>query len=406
MILVIADDLIGAAEIAGIGHSYGLTCALLTDVTENLPVCDMLVIATDTRSMTEGAAVAETHRICQLIKMALPRLTEARQAAMTPLQRAQAMAHPDEVLHIFKKTDPVLRGHVHMELRALVEESRYEQVMYVPANPSKGQMIRGGRYFIDGEPLDQTNYKNDTAFPATTANVAAAIGVQPGSRLRICDAEDQRDMQRVVKLALNNRNATLLAGGADLFCAFLTELGRKPARHKQFPGLSEKGPALIICGGIQSSDIANKPFVKRREMSVVPMPREVFEAIAQSGLALKDAVERWMGRLKQLQLVSGKATSFVLSVPYAATGTGRDTSLALCKVIAEMVQRLTSQSSFAEIVVEGGITALVTLRQLGWTRFQVVNQIAPGLIRLHSLDNTHSHVTFKPDSCEWHELLD
>lgn len=405
MILVIADDLIGAAEIAGIGHSYGLTCALLTDVTENLPVCDMLVIATDTRSMTEGAAVAETHRICQLIKMALPRLTEARQAAMTPLQRAQAMAHPDEVLHIFKITDPVLRGHVHMELRALVEESRYEQVMYVPANPSKGQVIRGGRYFIDGEPLDQTKYKSDTAFPATTANVAAAIGVQPGSRLRICDAEDLRDMQRVVKLALNNRNATLLAGSADLFCAFLTELGRKPARHKQFPGLSEKGPALIICGSSPSSDVTNMPFVKRREMSAVPMPREVFEAIAQSGLALKDAVERWMGRLKQLQLVSGKATSFVLSIPYT-TLSARDTTLALSKVTAEMVQRLTAQNTFAEIVIEGGATALVALQQLGWTRFQVVNQVAPGLIRLHCLDNTHTHVTFKPDGIEWHELLD
>ena len=47
MIIVIADDLTGAAEIAGIGHSYGLSTALLIDVADNLPVSDLIVVATD-----------------------------------------------------------------------------------------------------------------------------------------------------------------------------------------------------------------------------------------------------------------------------------------------------------------------------------------------------------------------
>ena len=167
MIIVIADDLTGAAEIAGIGHSYGLSTALLIDVADNLPVSDLIVIATDTRSMTEQDAVNETHRICQAIKLGLPKLTEARYAAMTPLKRAQAMAKQDDILHLFKKTDSALRGHVHLELRALIEESRYEQVMYMPANPSMGRTIRGGRYFVNGLPIDQTDFSRDPEFPAT-----------------------------------------------------------------------------------------------------------------------------------------------------------------------------------------------------------------------------------------------
>lgn len=405
MIIVIADDLTGAAEVAGIGHSYGLTSALLTDVTDNLPVCDMLVIATDTRSMTELEAVNETHRICQQIKQALPRLTEARQAAMTPLQRAQALAHPNEMLHIFKKTDSALRGHVHMELRALIEESLYEQVMYLPANPSKGRCIRGGRYFIDGLPLDQTSFKDDPEFPATTANVAAAIGVRPGSRLRICDAEDQRDVQRAAKLALNNPTPTLLAGAADFFCAFLVELGRKPSRHKQFPGLSEKGAALIVCGSTQSKDISNKPYIRRHNTTYVPMPREVFEAITQKGIPTKEAVERWMGRLKQAQLVTGKTNSFLLSIPYPSAG-GRSAALALRNTTAEMVANLATLCNYTEMVFEGGATAYSAIRKLGWSRFQVVNQIASGVIRLHSLDNTHTHITLKPGSYDWHDLFE
>lgn len=405
MIIVIADDLTGAAEIAGIGHSYGLTTSLLTDLSENLPVCDLIVIASDTRSMSESAAILTTHNICQQIKAALPKLTEARHAAMTPLQRAQALAHPNEVLHIFKKTDSVLRGHVHMELRALIEESRYEQVMYLPANPSKRRTIRGGRYFVEGTPIDQTKFKHDPEFPILTANVADAIGVRPGSRLRICDAEDQQDVQRVVKLALNNHTPTLLAGAADLFTAFLAELGHKPSRHKQFPGLSEKGAALVICGSTLSTDISKRPYMLRHSMTAAPIPHEVFETVVNQSITAKEAADRWMGRLKQSQLVSGKTTSSILTIPYPNTETAEGAK-ALRDVTAEMAQRIMMQSPLSEIVIEGGATAYAAIRKLGWSRFQVTHVVAPGVVRMQCLDATHTHVTIKPGSYDWGELFD
>lgn len=404
MIIVIADDLTGAAEIAGIGHSYGLSTALLINGADTLPVSDLLVFATDTRSMTEQQAVAETHRICQCIKSGLPKLTEARQAGMTPLQRAQALAHPDDVLHIFKKTDSALRGHVHMELRALVEESRYEQVMYLPANPSKGRTIRGGRYFIDGLPIDQTDFSKDPEYPATTANVAAAIDVAPGSRLRICDAEDMHDVRRCVKLALQNRTPTLLAGAADLFTALLEELGRKPARQKAFAGLDEKGAALIVCGSTQSIDISSEPYIRRHSMAAVPMPRETFDAIAKLTVSPKEAADKWMGRLKQSQLVSGRTASFILTLPYPSTGS-REGALALRQVTADMTQRIVSASPISELVIEGGATAYSAIRQLGWKRFQIVNQVSPGIVRMRCLDAPQTYLTIKPGSYDWNGLF-
>lgn len=404
MIIVIADDLTGAAEIAGIGHSYGLSTSLVVNTAESLPVCDLMIFATDTRSMTESQAVVETHRICQCIKQGLPKLTEARQAAMTPLQRAQALAHPDEVLHIFKKTDSALRGHIHLELRALVEESRYEQVMFLPANPSKGRTIRGGRYFIDGEPIDNTEFSKDPEYPATTANVAAAIDVNPGSRLRICDAEDMQDVKRVVKFALNNRIPTLLAGAADLFTALLEELGRKPSRHKAFAGLDEKGSALIVCGSTQSIDISNQPYIRRHSISNIPMPRETFDAIAQLSITPKEAADKWMGRLKQNQLVAGKAGSFLLTLPYPSTGS-REGALALRQVTADMTQRIISSSNIVELIIEGGATAFSAIRQLGWKRFQISNQVAPGIVRMNCLDAPHTFLTIKPGSYDWGTLF-
>ena len=385
MIIVIADDLTGAAEIAGIGHSYGLSTALLIDVADNLPVSDLIVIATDTRSMTEQDAVNETHRICQAIKLGLPKLTEARYAAMTPLKRAQAMAKQDDILHLFKKTDSALRGHVHLELRALIEESRYEQVMYMPANPSMGRTIRGGRYFVNGLPIDQTDFSRDPEFPATTANVAAAIDVMPGSRLRICDAEDAQDVHRTVKMALNNRIPTLLAGAADLFCAFLEELGRKPTRAKSFHGLNEKGAALIVCGSTQSIDLSSQPYVRRHNMASI-------------------AADKWMGRLKQTQVVAGKTASFILTLPYPSSGT-REGALALRQVTGDMTQRIAKSTTLSELIIEGGATAHTAIKALGWTRFLISNVIGPGIVRMQCLDATATHLTIKPGSYDWKDLF-
>ena len=406
MIIVIADDLTGAAEIAGIGHTYGLSTSLITDTDSSFPVSDMIVVATDTRSMTENEAIEETHRICQYIKKALPELTLAREAAMTPLQRAQALARPSEVLHIFKKTDSVLRGHVHKELRALIEESRYEQVMYMPANPSKGRTIRGGRYFIDGNPLEQTEFKDDPEYPAVTANVAAAIGVMPGSRLRICDAENEADVARVVKLALNNKVPTMLAGAADLFCALLTELGKKPQhRRATASGLSEKGTAIIVCGSTQSTDISKKPYILRHNMTTIPLPRDVYDEIVNGTITVAKATERWMGRLKQLQLVAGKTSSFILTMPYPSTGS-RSAALLLREVTAAMTKLIGSKPTPNELVIEGGATAFAIIKELGWKRFRIDQQIAPGIIRMACLDVRQAHLTLKPGSYDWDALFD
>ena len=54
-IIVIADDFTGAAEIGGIGLRHGLKVAIETEPVDNNSV-DLLVIATDTRSMNGNDA--------------------------------------------------------------------------------------------------------------------------------------------------------------------------------------------------------------------------------------------------------------------------------------------------------------------------------------------------------------
>ena len=100
--IVIADDITGAAEIAGIAFSHGADVRLVCSSSVsccNVATDGTTVIATDTRSMSEAEAIAETHRI------------------------ASALSHQPSA--IFKKTDSALRGHVVAELQALMEATPF-----------------------------------------------------------------------------------------------------------------------------------------------------------------------------------------------------------------------------------------------------------------------------------------
>ena len=103
MIIVLADDLTGAAEIAGLGHLYGLSVSLLTTMPNVLPQSQLVVLATDTRSMPEARAVHEVQNLCR------------------QLRSVKTMG--DEKQIIFKKVDSCLRGHVVEEIQAVLQET-------------------------------------------------------------------------------------------------------------------------------------------------------------------------------------------------------------------------------------------------------------------------------------------
>ena len=112
--IVIADDITGAAEIAGIASTRGADVRLVCGSSVgcySVATDGTTVIATDTRSMSEVEAVAETRRI------------------------ASAINHQPSA--IFKKTDSALRGHVVAELQALMEATGALRCVYLPATPRR-----------------------------------------------------------------------------------------------------------------------------------------------------------------------------------------------------------------------------------------------------------------------------
>lgn len=384
-IIVIADDITGAAEIAGIAFERGLqsslTCGFavgcgsvatptnaLAPNTGTPPTATAraTVIATDTRSMTESEAVTHTKHLAFLI--------------------------PHSSLLIFKKTDSALRGHVVAELTALMEWAGFRRTVFLPANPSKGRIIRAGTYYIiqrEGTilPLHQTAFSYDPEYPATTSVLRERFPDAESKGIIMPDAECADDIRRVV--ATYDDGETLFAGAADLFAALLEQ--RLPSHHTPFrkesaspagqgspsPLFNKAQSTLILCGSTQSKflDLG---------IPVAPMPREIYDG--NEDISLWDTS------------TYPENHSLILTMPYSHR-TGKDAAVYLRSVMARKTKQLMAQRLPDHLIIEGGATAWATLHALGWTQFNIVCQIAPGVVQMRAYNGTL--VTLKPGSYAW-----
>ena len=384
--IVIADDITGAAEMAGIAFSQGQQVSLVC----GSPLCcdniaaQTTVIATDTRSMTETEAVAETHRI--LCKAECGMANPSHLSPLTP--------------HLFKKTDSALRGHVVAELTALMESTGYQRAVYLPANPSKGRIIKNGVYYIKevrGEeqevravPISETAFSYDPEFPAKTSFLRERFPNAESKDIIMPNAENEEDIRRVI--AKYNDGKTIFAGAADLFSALLSPQvnpqisNLKPQTSNLKPQTSNLKPltskdTLILCGSTQSKPLD-------LSIPVAPMPRKVYDG--NHDISLWDT-SAYIG-----------SHSLILTIPYTHR-TGKEAAVHLRTVMAQKTMELVAQHRPDHLIIEGGATAWATLKTLGWTQFDIVGQIAPGIVQMCADNGTL--VTLKPGSYPWGNLF-
>ena len=210
MIAVIADDFTGAAEIAGLGLRYGLKVEIESFVYTDSDA-DLLIIATDTRSLNEEEAYNEVLSITKQLKKV-------------------------NCNWIYKKTDSVFRGHIYKELKAMLEGHDYTKSLLVPANPSLGRKIKDSIYYIDNQYLHETNFSEDPDFVLITSDVVKLIRPEEGKPVSVVkpdqaisnrgitigEADTENDLK---KWASKINNEILPAGGAGFFAALLEAQG-------------------------------------------------------------------------------------------------------------------------------------------------------------------------------------
>ena len=396
---IIADDITGAAEMAGIAHRLGFSAHLqLCSPTSNThhltPTTHPLlpppstgrgrgwvsILATDTRGINEEEAVAETKRITTNLSIASPSRGRLEGA--------------------FKKTDSALRGHVVAELAALMESMGYRRAVYMPANPSKDRIIKDGVYLIKGVPIHETAFSYDPEFPAKTSVLRERFPDAENHHIIMPDAESLDDICHIVETY--NDGHTLFAGAADLFEAWLKKrptptlpkgggkdggvggmewrnsLPSSPSLWEGWGGVIGGG-FLLLCGSTQS-----KPL----DLGIpeYPMPRAVYDGQAP--------VSSWIEEIKE-----GPAGA-ILSFGTNTHRTGKDAAVYLRNAMAEAATAFINTHHPQEIVIEGGATAFCLLNRLGWHHFRITNEIAPGVVRMQltSLNPQPSTINRQPST--------
>ena len=148
--IAIADDFSGAAEIAGTFHRHGLPVQVTSDVDAAIPDDETsTVIDLDTRRLNPQQARIKHQRIAR-------RITQEK--------------------HLFyKKTDSALRGHISTEIKTLLNELPFNKVVFCPANPKRGRIIKKGNYYIYGTPICETEFAQDPYFPIRSSSVTANL---------------------------------------------------------------------------------------------------------------------------------------------------------------------------------------------------------------------------------------
>jgi len=351
--IVIADDITGAAEIAGIAFSKGLQVGLVcgnnpTNRTDtSVPTAQITVIATDTRSMSECEAINETYRLAATLKGK----------------------------RVFKKTDSALRGHVMAELKALMDITGCHRAVYVPANPSKGRIIRQGIYMIHGKPIHETDFSFDPEFPARTASLQERFPEAAAANILMPDAESLDDIQHMI--ATYDDGQTLFAGAADFFSTLCPTGTFQP----QTTPAETMGSRIILCGSTQSKPIAC-------DIPVFEMPLSVYDGDQEA--------TAW------LRIIPPDITSLILTIPHRHR-TGKATATHLRSVMGEVTKGLVDRHCPDHLIIEGGATAWATLQALGWKHFTIESQIAPGVVQMRATNGTL--VTLKPGSYPWGNLF-
>ena len=353
MILVLADDLSGAAECAAVARHHGLTAEVQT-VPDPSARADVVVVDTDSRSLPPAGAAAATGRAC----------------------RAMLTARPEWV---FKKVDSVLRGPVAAEVSAVLRATGMTRAELVPANPHRGRWVCGGRYYVGDEPLDRTAFAADPEYPADTSDVWAIIrrrsGVRFGTGLTVPDVRTVDDMNVV---ASRLGPDTLPAGGSGLFSALLRiRAARRGRPSDPIQMRTRPGPVFGVRGSAYPA--ADHP-------GGVPViafdPAGPVEASA-------DEVAR---------ALADRNAALLTLAPVSTTA---DQPADCLTALGACAAKILGQVSVGRLLLDGGATASVILRRLGWSRLTAVKPLSLDLVSLRDIGGRSPEVIVKPGSYPW-----
>jgi uncharacterized protein YgbK (DUF1537 family) len=369
--LIIADDLSGAADCAIGFASVGLTTVVTLDALHDQPDAQVIAADTDTRRLSPEQAAERT--------------VAAFKALHKPGQR------------LYKKIDSTLRGNWAAEVAAL--QPLAGLAIVAPAFPATGRTLRGGQVFVNGQPLETTDtWKLENAGRSADVQgmlVAAGLSTakldldtlrgnpdalgqhfvelaQNGTQAVIVDAQTEADLLTLARMTATLDQALFWIGSGGLAreIARLPDFFEVPAQRAEIADSeTNQAPILVLVGSL--SGVCERQCTVLREQAglselIVP------PAVLRQGVSHRDWAI-WQARIgEQLDGWS----DLLLRI-------GRDDAFDaqegahLSTMLAELVE-----PHFAKVgglIATGGETARAILTTVGIDSLQLLAEVEAGV---------------------------
>jgi len=275
------------------------------------------------------------------------------------------------------KMDSTLRGNYIEEAQALQKVLRASRVWLVPANPGQGRWTVEGRVFVNGIPLEQTDYARDPLHPITDGRVGGVSAINlrldgktdarigrrgrvSGARYISADAICGDDLKRIARLI---KTGDLVFGASPIAGYLAGNMPGQPGKVKL-----NSGRWLGVIGSLnpltesQVQVISGKPGVK--------------VALIKPGLLFSGGIP---------PVPSGISAWILALEPVSFRALLKSkSSLADGKRIAGMLGALASQCrrSFNPVglILSGGLTAIEVCEKMGISGLGLTGMAGPGLV--------------------------
>jgi uncharacterized protein YgbK (DUF1537 family) len=363
-LIILADDLTGAADCAARCHQAGLTAMITLPGARIHASGGAICCTTDSRHLPANLAVRRVHELVAGMSV---------HAAST----------------WYKKIDSTLRGHVGQELDALLDALGRSSALVCPAFPAQRRGLKDGYLVLDSAPAQPLHLP--TLLARQSRRAVAAIGLEDvrggvgrlaerlaalrarGAELLVADALDDADLQMLLEAALRALPDALLCGSAGLAGTLATYAARPSPAHREATAPASEGPALLVIGS--GSAMAQRQIAYLRRQQLVA----AFEYTA----ALPSALA---GNITGDMLLHLPAPSPDALLNGAA-------ARRLSEQLAAAALPLIEAARPGLLVLSGGDTAISVLARMGVTRLLVERELLPGVPLTRAEDAAgHSHM--------------
>lgn len=391
---IVADDLTGANDTALQFHLKGANTQILLDEDSapiNLKTTQTWAISTETRNIEPDEAFEKTKSAANFIKEQI---------------------NPD---YYYKKIDSTVRGHIAVEVLAMIVALGFDAAVIVPAFPLEGRVTVGGYHLMRGVPIERTEMARDPHSPIFESHLPTLLksqlsdenkdlvasvelktvmkGAGPilmqlkelisaGKKIIVMDAVSTVDIEQIV-LAIGKSEYNILPAGTAATAQVLSDLWLPDLNPQHFAKTFPELPKLVISGS--ATQITSNQ-ISRLEES------DDFENVLVIHLDMKtvlagvseELVERVVTNLGSNNIVVVHTSDLIRDFDgFSEDSLNAElTKSGMANRVTDFLAELTKQVVARKdviLITLGGETSYKCCEAIGANQLQLIDEVAPAI---------------------------